>query len=154
MKIRIASLRKGINTWNEQVDPVDFELDPERYRHPVSVDLAAEKLIGKIRLEIVTKTAGSYTCDRCSDEFSIEISGNCSVVFIERDSPLPNESPGDELRSYIYGQDELDLQQELRDAVLLSLPMQIICCEECKGLCSGCGANLNNEACSCAVLKE
>ncbi len=38
-----------------------------------------------------------------------------------------------------------DLEPVLRDAVVLSLPMQPVCREDCAGLCAECGANLNDD---------
>jgi len=31
----------------------------------------------------------------------------------------------------------------------LSIPMKLLCREDCQGICPGCGANLNQEACRC-----
>ena len=36
-----------------------------------------------------------------------------------------------------------------REAVILELPMRFLCSEDCKGLCPGCGSNLNNGPCDC-----
>ena len=49
----------------------------------------------------------------------------------------------DELASpYIHG-DDLDLHAWARDALVLELPTQIVCSEDCKGICAICGENLN-----------
>lgn len=44
----------------------------------------------------------------------------------------------------------LDMRDEVREALLLGIPLQPLCRPGCKGLCAGCGANLNSEACTCA----
>ena len=44
---------------------------------------------------------------------------------------------------------KLDLDAPICDEILLSFPMRILCSEDCRGLCSGCGADLNREACRC-----
>jgi uncharacterized protein len=52
---------------------------------------------------------------------------------------------GDELRSpYVHGQ-ELDVAAWARDAYALALPAQLLCREDCAGLCPECGANLNED---------
>ena len=43
----------------------------------------------------------------------------------------------------------IDTDQLLRESVLLNLPVQPLCREDCRGLCPHCGANLNREACGC-----
>jgi uncharacterized protein len=50
---------------------------------------------------------------------------------------------GEELRSPYLEGDELDLRGWTRDALVLALPAQIVCREECLGLCPECGENLN-----------
>ncbi|HMK73853.1 MAG TPA: DUF177 domain-containing protein [Myxococcaceae bacterium] len=57
----------------------------------------------------------------------------------------------------------IDLEPIVREQVLLALPMQVVCREDCRGLCGMCGQNLNEAACQCeskrvdprlAVLKD
>jgi uncharacterized protein len=52
---------------------------------------------------------------------------------------------GDELRSPYVDGDELDLAGWARDAYALALPAQVVCREDCAGLCAECGANLNED---------
>jgi uncharacterized protein len=48
-----------------------------------------------------------------------------------------------------YQRDSLSLEDVLREQVLLSLPVRTLCKPDCKGLCPSCGANRNQEPCSC-----
>lgn len=60
------------------------------------------------------------------------------------------ESPdSEELEMPYLADDRLDLSAWARDLIVLSLPPKILCREDCAGLCSGCGANLNLEPCTC-----
>lgn len=43
----------------------------------------------------------------------------------------------------------LDADQLVCNELSLSLPMKVLCKEDCKGICNRCGANLNHETCSC-----
>ena len=45
--------------------------------------------------------------------------------------------------------DEIDVANEIREEILLAFPMNIICNDDCQGLCPCCGANLIKESCSC-----
>ena len=49
---------------------------------------------------------------------------------------------------YVSG-NYLDVDQLVRNELLLNLPMKVLCNENCKGICNRCGANLNYESCSC-----
>lgn len=46
--------------------------------------------------------------------------------------------------------DEIDIADDIREELLLAFPANIICDEECKGLCPHCGINLNRKSCKCA----
>lgn len=51
---------------------------------------------------------------------------------------------GDELSSPYVADDALDLRAWARDALVLALPAQVLCKEDCAGLCTICGADLNS----------
>jgi len=46
------------------------------------------------------------------------------------------------------------LDDVVREQVLLAVPLKVTCREDCKGLCTHCGQNLNQRQCSCAVQVE
>jgi len=54
----------------------------------------------------------------------------------------PGVEPDDDLASRLQG-DLIDVEPVLRDAVVLDLPFQPLCRDDCAGLCVECGANLN-----------
>jgi len=154
MKIRISRLHNGTNQWTESINPSDIDLSSDEYSHSVNVNFTVEKFVGKININVDVHTAGRFICDRCGNDFEWEVDGVCSVHFIQRDVPLPDEMPGDDMRSFTIGQEELDISQEIRDALLLSIPLKRLCSDSCKGLCINCGTNLNRESCQCADRKK
>ena len=58
-------------------------------------------------------------------------------------------------RSYVFdielanGIEDVDLGEEIRQELILSIPPKILCKKDCKGICPQCGANLNKEQCKC-----
>jgi uncharacterized protein len=50
---------------------------------------------------------------------------------------------------YAYQDENIDLTQMLQDNVVVNLPTKLLCREDCKGLCSHCGADLNVGNCGC-----
>jgi uncharacterized protein len=97
----------------------------------------------------VSRTTGNGWFARL--RFEVRLSGPCMRCLEDADRGIAVDSrevdqPGaddDELRSpYIEG-DELDVHAWARDALVLELPTQIVCSDECKGLCAVCGENLN-----------
>jgi uncharacterized protein len=120
-----------------------FEFGGERYQAlpadvPAQLDISRTTGNGWFaRMRLDAQLSGP--CMRCLEDaartFSIDVR--------EVDQP---GSDDDELQSPYIDGDELDLQAWARDALVLELPTQIVCSDECKGLCSVCGENLNNAA--------
>ncbi len=82
--------------------------------------------------------------------FAAELDGPCmrclelAAPGIEIDArEVDQPGGGDELRSPYVDGDQLDLHAWARDALALALPAQIVCHEDCLGLCPECGENLN-----------
>jgi DUF177 domain-containing protein len=86
--------------------------------------------------------------------FDVRLSGPCMRCLEDAGSALAVDArevdqPGsddDELESPYLDGDELDVHAWARDALVLELPTQIVCTEECQGLCAVCGENLNTAA--------
>lgn len=97
-------------------------------------------------------------CSRCLKDSPLSVD-----VHVEEHLPIddvlhPNRPPeeGEEVEtdisSIIYldqGRPILDLDELMRQLIVSEIPIRTLCEEECKGLCPGCGANLNDEACRC-----
>jgi uncharacterized protein len=101
-----------------------------------------------VRLE-VSRTMDGYALRL---RFSVQLEGPCmrcledarSKIDVDaREVDQPGAGDDDELTSPYVGRDELDLRSWARDALALALPAQIVCREECLGLCAVCGENLN-----------
>ncbi|OGQ23397.1 MAG: hypothetical protein A3I05_05540 [Deltaproteobacteria bacterium RIFCSPLOWO2_02_FULL_44_10] len=56
----------------------------------------------------------------------------------------------EDLEFSFYEGDRIDLDDIIREHIVLSLPMMRLCQEDCKGLCQYCGKNLNEGSCQCA----
>ena len=87
-----------------------------------------------LRLRFGIDLAGP--CQRCLDPATLHVDVDAREV----DAP----GGGDELSSPYMDGEDLDLQAWARDALALALPTQILCREDCAGLCPECGANLND----------
>ena len=92
--------------------------------------------------------------------FSARLVGPCMRCLADAGVPLELElreyqatSSGnlEELATPYLEDDRLDLSAWARDAVALALPAQILCREECAGLCATCGADLNLGPCGCPL---
>src|ERR671919_630513 len=55
----------------------------------------------------------------------------------------------EDLETSFYRNEQIDLNELLREQFYLALPMKPLCRDECKGLCPQCGTNLNTGTCDC-----
>jgi uncharacterized protein len=84
--------------------------------------------------------------------FGVELHGPCTRCLEDANARVDVDAreidqPGDaaELRSPYVEDDVVDLAAWARDALALALPTQILCSEDCRGLCAVCGADLNED---------
>lgn len=100
---------------------------------------------------------GSYTvemeaqCDRCLVRTRFPLEAEFDLYYRPaKDVPEADEVKIDAGEAEIgFYEDGLELEDILREQVLLALPMQRVCSEACKGICPGCGKNRNETACDC-----
>ena len=86
-------------------------------------------------------------CRRCLEPVESELEEEVTMVFVASDVPGV-EDDGD-VRPYDAGSREMDLSGAVREELILATDPYMLCGPDCKGLCGGCGANLNEEACRC-----
>jgi uncharacterized protein len=103
---------------------------------------------------LVTGTAHasvSGECVRCLEPVERELDTDFQELYSypdagERYGGEPaDDAADDEEEELVLEDDMFDLESVLRDAVVLALPLQPVCREECLGLCSECGARLADE---------
>jgi uncharacterized protein len=116
----------------------DFDFGGQRYSVPggavnARLDLSHTTTGYSLRLRFDTALVGP--CMRCLEEAGRRI----EVDAREIDQP----GGGEELESPYLEEQQLDLRAWARDALALALPAQIVCREDCLGLCPICGENLN-----------
>ena len=134
---------------------IDFEDPKVRQVAPFHTEGMAELLsntLGEIRVR--GKVAGEMEteCDRCLEPVRIPVSSSYDLFYRPAEDVQGGaERAIDEGEAQIgfYEDDGIELAEVLREHVLLSLPMQTICSEACRGFCPRCGLNRNTGACSC-----
>jgi uncharacterized protein len=94
----------------------------------------------------------SLKCSRCLNDFSRPV----DLEFREEYTPADEtehgsrqELTGDEMDIGFYKGEEIDLAGIVKEQVLLEVPMKPLCNDDCRGICSGCGADRNVQTCNC-----
>ena len=110
--------------------------------------------IGEIQIRGSLRVTVESACDRCLETASFPIQKEFALSYYPVEQfQGGGEDEIDEEESEIayYDGGGLQLQDILREVVLLSAPMQFICSESCKGICPNCGQNRNQQDCQCQV---
>jgi uncharacterized protein len=110
--------------------PIEFELRLEAVMEGVLVT-------GQAHAELVGE------CVRCLEEIHDAVVADFQELFVYEESDTASDGEDDDV-SRLEG-DLLDLEPVLRDAVVLTLPFQPLCRDDCPGLCIECGARLADE---------
>ncbi len=90
-------------------------------------------------------------CSRCLEQFRYAVELPVSLVFVPAADPARGgkdiaERDGDAVP---YEGGQVRLGEELRELVLVALPMKPLCREDCPGICPQCGRKLGREECGC-----
>lgn len=108
---------------------------------PVGFDLRLEAVMEGVLVTGTAQAALDGECVRCLEEIRDEMVADFQELFVYQES---DTAAHDEDASRLEG-DLLDLEPLLRDAVVLSLPFQPRCRDDCPGLCAECGARIADE---------
>lgn len=133
-------------------DEIDLESDEARLK-------SAARTVGKITKHIAhTDVEGTisaeieFECSRCLQKVDskLEFPFHAAFVTPEYDTQAKEaELNADDLDVSVLEGNEIDLTELVREQILLNLPEQVFCSEDCKGLCPQCGANRNLINCNC-----
>ena len=131
--------------------PLDFEFDFSKEEiDGVFPFTTPVKLQGKVEnvAEIVTvKATASFSmdvdCCRCAEELTLDMEVPIEHILV---TELQNE----ETDEFIIVEDmKLDIERLTLEDIYFAMPSKVLCDDDCKGLCSKCGANLNEGPCEC-----
>lgn len=110
----------------------------------IDLDLRLEAVMEGVLLTGTAAADLEGECARCLEPIADDIDVRLQELFVYDDEDNPVEDDEESDVSRLEG-DLLDLEPLLRDAVVLALPFQPLCRDDCPGLCPECGARLADE---------
>ncbi|MGW8380757.1 DUF177 domain-containing protein [Streptomyces sp. ODS28] len=117
----------------------------------LEIDLRLESVMEGVLVTGTVRAPLKGECVRCLEPFTRECVADFQEMFSYPDADdrgREKAEPGDDAEEedtlFLEG-DLFDLEPVLRDAVVLSLPLQPVCREDCPGLCPECGARLADD---------
>jgi len=152
VKVTIPSIPASGGSYKVAVDPgllrerLADRLDIERFV-ACRAELTAE------RVDLTVTVRGAITvemladCSRCAEAVEATLRFPLHMVLLPR--PSRSGPTEEDLDTGYHNRREIDLDRLIVDQVVLSMPAVLLCDPKCRGLCPGCGANLNEGPCAC-----
>ena len=133
-------------------EEIDLDVDEAKLIGQVSAQGEVSKRIAQTDIRGHIDATSVMDCVRCLQPVERPVSIDFEVTYVDPDhfaADKEKEVSHDDLETDVLLSDTIDLKDVVREQVLLDMPVQVFCSEDCKGLCRKCGANLNLVTCSC-----
>lgn len=133
--VEVASLKVGPDLYSF-AEPLDWHID---------ITNTGDALLVTGTVAGVARTS----CARCLGEVVLPVTGEIEGYFlITPEASAPEEMDDDEFE-VLPADKRIDLTPLISAALMLEMPIQPLCSDECKGICPSCGKDLNQGECDC-----
>jgi uncharacterized protein len=155
MRIEVENLTAAASPFEHTYRAEEVELEDEgaRLLTDATVRGGASRKGEEVRLRGEITTEVELLCDRCLAPARTPLAVEFDTSFIPREVEAAKaenvELAPDDLILSAYDGEAIDLDELVREQILLALPLRHLCKEDCKGLCPKCGTDLNAGHCSC-----
>ncbi len=156
MRIELDKLEGGRARFAHNYEPEELVLDEEHMRllEAPQVQGSVQRGGHQVRLQGTITARAEVDCDRCLKAIAAPIETSFDVTYIPasayEEADAGRELQEEDMGLSVYEGEEIDVDELVREQLLLALPARALCTEECKGLCPVCGADKNLSACQCA----
>lgn len=149
--IDLATLQPGVNRLRIEGEPLELDLSLDQWGSPVRGDISVERTGEQVSVRGRLDAVARLECVRCLRAFELPIQPALALFAERTGSGERRDEEALERDAYMTFHDgrRLDLRNEVREVLLVELPMAPTCRSECRGLCPRCGADLNDGPCGC-----
>jgi len=163
MRLELSHIRQPETEFKKVFQPAELASRDEEYRvtAPVDLRMVIHKDHDRFRLVGTVKTELELDCSRCLEPFKLPVEREFDLRFLpagaaepETDDDDETEVEDDDVAITFYRDEQIDLDELLREQFYLTLPMKPLCSEACKGICPQCGTNRNTAPCDCSPQWE
>ena len=154
MLIELQSLQGGSKTVDIEIpaNEIDLGVEGVALSRPMAVNAGVRNASGITAVEGTIGAEAKVACTRCLETISVPLRFDFVSRFVGSESfgtSGEHELHGEDLDYDTIEGDSIDLRDIVREQLLLNLPQQVFCREDCRGLCEKCGANRNLIDCKC-----
>ncbi|MFH1768388.1 MAG: DUF177 domain-containing protein [Candidatus Omnitrophota bacterium] len=134
MRIEVERVKQGVVKLQEEIKAADWDIDrfDVKFTNNIEIHSVFTQAGREILAEGKVFARRLITCSRCLEDVEQKVNHDFKLSYC-----------AENLGTY------LTIDKEVREEILLNFPMKVLCRPDCKGICSGCGVNLNYQSCSC-----
>jgi uncharacterized protein len=156
MQIELANLEGGKSEFANVYQQDELVLDDELVRlcGPTEVSGQIRHAGAEVRLSGHVDSCAEVDCDRCLKPIQLPVSTDFELEYISSSDYQENrnlELTQDEMAVSVFDGVAIDLDEIVKEQILLTVPTRSLCKTDCKGFCPTCGVNKNAGECSCEV---
>ena len=164
MRIRTDQLAEGELNLRSEKRPETFPVLAEmaasgacKFPELIRTALRARQIGDIVEVEGRISTRVRLSCGRCLQSFEMPLESQFDLTYSQIEpAPGQGSSKDEEIELTArdmgiihYQGDEINIEKEIQEQVVLALPLRALCSPDCKGLCPGCGTDLNTASCDC-----
>jgi uncharacterized protein len=158
MRLELSHIREPETVFSRVFQPADLPDGDGDYRvtAPVDLRMTIHKDQDRFRLVGTVKSALELECSRCLEPYVLPVDREFDLRYLPSLAAVPEsgdeeetEVEEDDVSITFYRDEQIDLNELLREQFYLALPMKPLHAADCKGICPQCGTNRNTAPCDC-----
>ena len=154
MRIELASLEESRGGFSHTYQPQDLKLDDERVMLSGITEVRGK--IKRSGTEVVVDghvdACVQVDCDRCLKPIQVPVTTDFSLEYItggDYEQSHIAELPEEVMSVSVFDGETIDLDEIVKEQILLAVPTRSLCKTDCLGICPQCGNDLNEGKCGC-----
>jgi uncharacterized protein len=154
MRFELANLEGGKGAFSHTYAAGDLVLDDDRLVlvEPPTVSGEIRQRNGRVKVTGRVKTRVQVECDRCLQLIELPINSQFMLEYVTAEAYQAQQAvelTQDDLDLSIFDGEAIDIDELVKEELLLALPDHLLCSENCNGICAKCGAIKNLAECGC-----
>ena len=154
MRIELASLESGKGVFAHRYAPDELGLEDERVKLIEPAEVAGKvrqqgnrsHVSGRVTARVQTE------CDRCLKSVELPIDSHFKLEYVTAEDYRAQQAvelTEEDLDLSVFDGEAIDIDELVKEEILLAVPDHVLCGETCKGICAVCGGNRNLVECGC-----
>jgi uncharacterized protein len=156
MRIELVNLEHGRADFAHEYQPDELGRFDERVSvvEPVAATGTVRLAGTEVFVNGHVKTRAAVECDRCLKQVELPVAADFELEYVTGPTYESSEAAElieDEMSVSVFDGDSIDVDEIVKEQILLAVPTRTLCRPDCKGICPDCGIDKNTGDCACEI---